>query len=650
MFKRQRAVLIQSNLCLPYTSLRTSESEVRVYEPREPYSTCNVATSQSDLLMTMAFKLPPGIPFLFRYLLVLFASPFAVYLAYRVAPVYGIVLSPWIWAFAGLLVGPLVFTVRVWLRYDCYRRGAQRCGAVLPADLSGRWIGNWDILQGIVRLFQDGYPSDMFDIGFEALGPVFQNSIFWDVAYVTKDPNVIKTVLATEFANYEKGEVFHDYTDSVLGSGVFNSDGDLWKFHRSMSRPFFSRDRISHFDVFERHADVTLKLMKERSRSNIPFDFQDLVGRFALDSATEYLLGSCVHSLHSTPLPYPRGMSPDGQNPASETSSDKFPHAFATAQRVVAERPRVGWLWPLTEMFGSKTDEPMAVVDAFIEPILREAIRKKEERANAELEVNDKAGQGDETLLDHLVQQTSDAKTLHDETLNILIAGRDTMTATLTFGVYLLCQHPADFKRLRDEVAEYVGLSRRPTYDDIKNMKYIRAFLNETLRLYPPVPFNVRLSVKEGILPNPDPTGKPIYIPPKTRLIYCAMNMQRDPAYWGPTAEEFDPDRFLDERVGKYLVANPYIFLPFNGGPRICLGQQFAYNEMSFFMIRLMQNFSSMELDLSAQPPDARPPAEWKAAPGRKGQEQIRPRCHLTMYAEGGLWVKMGEANHEDTS
>ena len=110
----------------------------------------------------------------------------------------------------------------------------------------------------------------------------------------------------------------------------------------------------------------------------------------------------------------------------------------------------------------------------------------------------------------------------------------------------------------------------------------------------------------------------------------------------------FDPDRFLDERVQRYLVPNPFIFLPFNAGPRICLGQQFAYNEMSFFLIRLLQNFETIEFDIESQPPASRPPAEWKGSPGRKGVEKFWPKAHLTLYSEvsiyrfsspGGLYV-----------
>ncbi|KAI0353453.1 cytochrome P450 monooxygenase pc-3 [Trametes cingulata] len=586
-------------------------------------------------------SLPPGVPFLFKYLLIISAAPFAVYATSRVLAARGVTFSTWVWVVTAILSGPLVYSAYIWLKYRRFERRAAALGATLAPDLQGKEFGNRDVLRGILDAFTSGYPSDMFDMGCEMCGPLFRYTIFWDLAYATTDPNVVKAVLSTDFSNYEKGEVFHDSTDSLFGTGVFNADGDLWKFHRSMSRPFFSRERISHFELFDRHAGTYLTI-KERMRSNIAFDFQDLISRFTLDSATEFLFGTCVHSLNS-PLPYPRGQSPytssDEKSPA-----ERFAVAFGKAQLIVAERPRLGWVWPLKEIFKTSTDEHMAVVDAFIEPILKEALRKKEERLRNQKSIDEKESQDDETLLDHLVKQTSDPAILHDETLNILLAGRDTTAAALTFGVYLLSQHPAVLKRLRQEILDHVGSTRRPTYDDIRNMKYLRAFLNETLRLYPPVPFDIRFSINEGILPNPDPQGKPVYIPPKTPISYSIFNMHRDPKYWGPTADQFDPDRFLDERVGKYLVANPFIFLPFNGGPRICLGQQFAYNEMSFFIIRLLQNFSSVSLDLTAQPPESLPPPEWKDAPGRKGKEQIFPKSHFTLYVLGGLWVKMEEA------
>jgi cytochrome P450 len=91
--------------------------------------------------------------------------------------------------------------------------------------------------------------------------------------------------------------------------------------------------------------------------------------------------------------------------------------------------------------------------------------------------------------------------------------------------------------------------------------------------------------------------------------------------------------RFLDDRVHKYLTPNPFIFLPFNAGPRICLGQQFAYNEVSFFLIRLLQKFSGVSLAQDAQPPGSIPPKSWKSAGGRQAIEKVWPMSHLTMYS-----------------
>ena len=76
---------------------------------------------------------------------------------------------------------------------------------------------------------------------------------------------------------------------------------------------------------------------------------------------------------------------------------------------------------------------------------------------------------------------------IKDETLNILLAGRDTTSCTLTFAVFALAEHPDVLARLRKEVLDVVGPNARPTYENVREMKYMRAFINEVLRLYPPV-------------------------------------------------------------------------------------------------------------------------------------------------------------------
>ena len=117
---------------------------------------------------------------------------------------------------------------------------------------------------------------------------------------------------------------------------------------------------------------------------------------------------------------------------------------------------------------------------------------------------------------------------------------------------------------------------------------------------------------------------------------------------WGiltfPSANRFDPDRFLDDRAKRYLAPNPFAFIPFNAGPRNCLGQQFAYNEASTVIARIAQVFEKIKLDMDSNP-EAKPPADWASGTGRKSREKVWVKSHLTLHAKGGVWVRMEEAN-----
>ncbi|EGO03065.1 hypothetical protein SERLA73DRAFT_158706 [Serpula lacrymans var. lacrymans S7.3] len=520
-----------------------------------------------------------------------------------------------LWAILAFFVGgtPIAFAVRVAWTQRSRRRRAMILGARAVPCVEGKRIGNIDVLTTIMKRSEHDY----------------NGQVMYDYM----------SILATEFNNYWKGDNFRATAQSVLGTGVFNSDGETWKFHRAVTRPFFNHDKISHFDIFDRHTDKTISLMKERFNLGHAIDFQDVISRFTLDSATEFLFGHCVDTLFAAlPCPY----NVDKAELPDNSSSERFARAFLEAQHGIAKRLTVGQTWPLLELFGDRTAGPMQIVNEFLEPILKEAIQKHQSSSDADKDVF----QDEETLLGHLVHQTTDIILLRDEVLNILLAGRDTTASTLTSAIYLLAMHPHVLTRLREEVLAKIGPSRRPTYDDIRDMKYIRAVLNETLRLFPAVPANVRESINDTTLSSPNPGEKPLFIPAKTTVAYSVLLMHRRPDLWGPDADEFDPDRFLDDRLRKYLIPNPFIFLPFNAGPRICLGQQFAYNEMSFMLIRLLQNFSSITLDLDAQSPECRPPAEWATAGGRKGIEKFRPKATLTLYSVGGMWVKMEEAEN----
>ncbi|KAK0473656.1 cytochrome P450 monooxygenase pc-1 [Armillaria luteobubalina] len=578
--------------------------------------------------------LTPGFRFLVAALLpVTSVASFAAFLQH-----WGLLLnpknwdaSPWIVFLTAVATSFVYLAIRVVYMDRLHEEEAKAIGARIMTRVKGKWPGNADILAAMIGTWADGYPSDGLGEMMDVYGPFFNLPLLWSDMIFTTSPKHIQLVLATEFQNFEKGERFQNSMKSVLGLGVFNADGETaFKFHRSMTRPFFTRDRIIHFNLYDRHAETAIRQMKQRLRSGYPVDFQDLMCRFTMDSATEFLFGSCVNTLTAT-LPYPQSISivPAESNEALSLEANDFSKAFFEAQRILSSRLRKGWIWPLFEIKRDKTDAPMKIVRGFFEPIIQAALERKNASDSAEKNPESRAVGDDETLLDHLVNMTSDPIVIKDETLNILIAGRDTTASTLTFVVYFLSMYPDVCSRLREEVLTRVGTTRTPNFEDIKEMKYLRAVINETLRLYPAVD-----SISATTFPSEEPSEKPFYIPASTKILYSVFLMHRRKDLWGPDAEEFDPDRFLDHRLKQYLALNPFIFLPFNAGPRICLGQQFAYNEISFMLVRLLQNFASFEYDQDALLDD-----------GRKAIDKFLPRHTLTLYSAGGMWMKATEAD-----
>ncbi|KAK1219856.1 hypothetical protein PQX77_017433 [Marasmius sp. AFHP31] len=595
----------------------------------------------------MPLKLTPGIKHIAGLLQYFSIPPATLYLASRLLGHKVALLEqipPSYYVLFTIFGIPTYFAAQIWCRAVYYKMRAASMGARLPPKVKGRWPGNLDVALKLGEALENGYPGDGFVEHAE--GEIYNLWFAWEDVFVTTCPEHIQHILSTSFDSYPKGDVVQSNLRDVLGVGVFSTDGDMWKFHRKMTRPFFTRDRIGHFELFDRHAEIAIKQIKKRMQAGYSIDFQDLMCRFTLDSSTEFLFGSCMHSLTAGRIPYPYDAKVENEAEAADNTVETFVHAYTKALEVAALRQYLGHtIWPFLEIFENKTEAPMKIVNAFVEPIVAKALAKQK-AAGGVMQSKETIGE-DETLLDHLVCLTDDPILIKDEILNLLIAGRDTTASVITFVVYFLATYQEVTARLREEILARVGSTRRPSYEDIKEMKYLRAVINETLRLYPPVPFNNRWNIREAIWPSPDPNQKPLYIPPNTEAAYSVFLMHRRKDLWGPDAEEFDPDRFLDERLKTYLLPNPFIFLPFNAGPRICLGQQFAYNEISFIIVRLLQNFQSFTHHPEAAPPHLRRPQEWNKAPGRKGIDTFYPKMNMTLGCKGGLWIRAKETGED---
>ncbi|KAH8831770.1 cytochrome P450 monooxygenase pc-1 [Flagelloscypha sp. PMI_526] len=511
--------------------------------------------------------------------------------------------------------------------WKAYRAGATMVPLVPDPTFGVMTIGK--LLRG-----SKYYPGVVHMQWVEKYGPTFRMRLIGRPTTIfTLEPEYIKQILANQFENFTL-KIREGALNDLLGSGVFNSDGEIWKMHRNASRPYFTKERIAHLENFEQHAELALKLACQRLREGHPIDFQDLIARFTLDSATQFLFDYDVQSLNAG-LPYSHSSGVPNTPHFSNHPSNAFADAFLEGQLISDLRIRTGKNAPLFEVNGNPIPPLRAIIDPYIDIILEQVMERKNK--------GDKVDEEGLSLLEHLIDFMDDPVALKDEVINILVAGRDTTASLLTFTVYLLAQHPEVCKKLRAEVIECVGLSERPTPEAIKSMKYLRAVLNETLRLYSTVPFNGKRAVKDTVLKNKDPNVPDIFVPAGTNVLYSTFLMQRRPELWGPDAHLFDPERFLDSRLSTYITPNPFIFLPFNAGPRICLGQQFAYTEASYFMIKLLQQFVSFELAKDAMLPECIPPQSYKAMSGRIANEEIIPKTHLTMSVSGGLWVRMKE-------
>ena len=146
-----------------------------------------------------------------------------------------------------------------------------------------------------------------------------------------------------------------------------------------MTRPFFAKDRVSHFDIFEKYAQEAIHRMKIRLREGFPVDFQNVASRFTLDSATEFLFGEEARPL-STGIVYPPS-SPLSKDPVFlNHPANRFIRALQESQVATAQRTNYGSSWYFTEFWKNKVEEHMKVCFEFIDPIIADTLAQKCEK------------------------------------------------------------------------------------------------------------------------------------------------------------------------------------------------------------------------------------------------------------------------------
>lgn len=215
-------------------------------------------------------------------------------------------------------------------------------------------------------------------------------------------------------------------------------------------------------------------------------------------------------------------------------------------------------------------------------------------------------------LLVTLPEMTDDL--IRDQLLTMVIAGHDTSAALLAWALYLLGSHPEVLAQAQAEVDEVLG-EAPPTLETMAGLSYLDQVIKETLRLYPPAHHSLRIAAT-------DLEFQGYHLPAGARVLFSIYLTQRHPDYW-PDPTRFDPERFT---VAQNKIRPHYIYLPFGGGPRNCIGLAFAQVELKTVLARLLQRFNFKG---SGSPPHAHMGAALEPRPGVPTRVQRRPNSHF---------------------
>nr|AIY55344.1 cytochrome P450 monooxygenase CYP52-N3 [Wickerhamiella domercqiae] len=408
----------------------------------------------------------------------------------------------------------------------------------------------------------------------------------WVVA--TRDPENIKAVLSTKFNDFslkERGIRLRH----VIGDGIFTQDGAPWKHSRDMLRPQFSREQISRVEVLSHHIDVLIREIK-KSGGNV--ELQRLFHLMTMDTATQFLFGESIGSLEVSGDS--KGIEITDPNTGDIVSTVDFVESYTFTNRFAMKKVFLNKWEFLANLSNPSYERHMRRVHTVLDHYVQLALK-----ATEKYDPEDDSEKGEYYFSHELAKLTRDPLSLRNQLFNILIAGRDTTAATLSYAFHYLTKNPAIYAKVREDVLTVFpdGDASLATFEDLRKAKYLQMVIKEVLRLAPAVPTNSRTAVRDTYLPRGGgPAGNlPVFVPKGTIIRYPAYILHRDPDIYGADSYDFNPERWRPENKLPGSPMYSWGYIPFNGGPRICVGQQFALTEIALTMIKLVLEFERLE-------------------------------------------------------
>ncbi|OAY49824.1 cytochrome P450 94A2 [Manihot esculenta] len=384
-------------------------------------------------------------------------------------------------------------------------------------------------------------------------------------AILTANPANVQHMLKSHFHNYQKGDFFRSTLFDFLGNGIFNADGDTWKFQRQVASHEFNTKSLRKFvetvvdtELYQR----LIPVLSAAAADGTVLDFQDILQRFAFDNICKIAFGyDPAYLLPSLP-------------------QAEFAQAFEDSVRIISDRFN-SLFWKIKRAFGMGSEkrlrEAMSEVRDFAVNLVKE--KKEELKKNSSIESVD-------LLSRFLSSGHSDETFIVDIVISFILAGRDTTSAALTWFFWLLSKHPEVEANVLQEIHEK---SEMPIFEEVKDMVYTHASLCESMRLYPPVPTDTKLAVSDDVLPDGTPVTK------GNRVTYHPYAMGRLETLWGPDWADFKPERWLERDTKSekwsFVGRDSYTYPVFQAGPRICLGKEMAFLQMKRVVAGVLSRF-----------------------------------------------------------
>eukprot|EP00252_Welwitschia_mirabilis_P011872 TRINITY_DN2637_c0_g1_i1.p1 TRINITY_DN2637_c0_g1~~TRINITY_DN2637_c0_g1_i1.p1 ORF type:complete len:583 (-),score=116.08 TRINITY_DN2637_c0_g1_i1:230-1978(-) len=499
--------------------------------------------------------------------------------------------------------------------------------------LNGERLGSMPIAEGAVSdLFGKPLFFSLYDWFLEH-GSVYQLAFGPKSFVVVSDPIVARYILRENAFAYDKG-ILADILEPIMGKGLIPADPETWKSRRKAIVPGF------HAAFLETMVKIFVAC-SERTISKLEAQLQDV--KFSSKRYIEVDMEAEFSSLALDII----GLSVFNYDFGSVTKESPIIKAvygtlFEAEHRSTFYIPY--WKFPLAKWLvprQRKFNEDLRLINKCLDDLIKRAKETRQEDDIEALQERDYSKVKDASLLRFLVDMKGedvDDRQLRDDLMTMLIAGHETTAAVLTWAVFMLAQNPEKLAKAQAEV-DSVLACEKPTYDSIKKLQYVRLIIAEALRLYPQPPLLIRRALKQNTLPGGHKGDKNGYLIPKgTDLFISVYNLHRSPYFWD-NPNDFIPERFLVPKDNSGIegwagfdpyrsqgalypneVISDFAFLPFGGGPRKCVGDQFALMESTVGLAMLLQKF---DLKLRDSP------------------ESVQLVTGATIHTKNGLWCNI---------